>query len=180
MRIVSAYRSIRGLSLIELFITLTIAGVLLGIALPSFQQFRERQTYVATQHGLMAGFHHARTLAVTRGQPAAVCPTVDGQSCRIGGVWDHGWLIFVDSNRNGRRDEDEVVERMQIEPTPQLRVRSSAQRPMAIFRPNGGSGASNLSLRICSKEGDLLGALVLNNSGRLRTAAAGEIGGRCS
>jgi type IV fimbrial biogenesis protein FimT len=95
-------------------------------------------------------------------------------------VWDHGWLIFVDSNRNGRRDEDEVVERMQIEPTPQLRVRSSAQRPMAIFRPNGGSGASNLSLRICSKEGDLLGALVLNNSGRLRTAAAGEIGGRCS
>lgn len=179
MRIVSAYRSIRGFSLIELFISLAVAGVLLGIALPSFNQFRERQTYVAAQHGLMSGFHHARTLAVTRGQPAAICPTSDGQSCGNGGVWDKGWLVFVDSNRNGHRDAGEAIERVQFEPTPKLQVRSSAQRPMAVFRPNGGSGASNLSLRICSNEGQLLGALVLNNSGRLRQANAGEIGGRC-
>lgn len=179
MRIVSAYRSIRGFSLIELFIALAVAGVLLGIALPSFNQFRERQTFVASQHALMAGFHHARTLAITRGAPSAICPSTDGVSCRSGGVWDNGWLIFVDTNRNGRRDVDEPIERMQLEPTPSLLVRSSAQRPMAMFRPNGGSGASNLSLRICSMEGRLLGVLVLNNTGRLRQAGPGESGGHC-
>ncbi len=179
MRIGFAYRSVRGFSLIELFITLAVATILLGIALPNFSQMRERHTFVAAQHGLMAGFHHARTLAITRGTPAAICPTSNGVSCRSGGIWDEGWLVFVDANRNGRRDADEAIERVQLEPSPKLRVRSSAQRPMAVFRANGGSGASNLSLRICSEDGRLLGSLVLNNTGRLRQAGPGESGGSC-
>lgn len=179
MRIGFAYRSIRGFSLIELFMALAVAGVLFGIALPSFQQMQERQHFVATQHGLMGGFHQARTLAVTRGLPAAICPSTDGLSCRSGGIWDQGWLVFVDANRNGRRDADESVERMHLDPAPTLRIRSSAQRPMAVFRPNGGSGASNLSLRLCREDGRLLGALVLNNSGRLRQARPEAISGGC-
>ncbi|WP_298856232.1 GspH/FimT family pseudopilin [uncultured Aquimonas sp.] len=179
MRIGFAYRSIRGFSLIELLMTITVAGIVLGIALPSFRQMIERQGFIAAQHQLMGGFHHARTLAVTRGRPAAICPTSDGLSCRSGGVWDDGWLVFVDSNRNGARDAGEAIERVQRESSPRLRVRSSAQRPMAMFRPNGGSGASNLSLRICSEDGRLLGALVLNNTGRLRQARPESIGGGC-
>ena len=179
MRIGFAYRSIRGFSLIELFMTIAVAGIVLGIALPSFSQMRERQGFIAMQHQLMGGFHQARTLAVTRRLPAAICPTADGLNCRNGGVWDQGWLVFVDANRNGRRDAGEAVERVQLESSPRLRVRSSAQRPMAMFRPNGGSGASNLSLRICSEDGRLLGALVLNNTGRLRQARPQSIGGGC-
>lgn len=179
MRIGFAYRSVRGFSLIELFMSLAVASVLVGIALPSFQKMQERQRFVATQHGLMAGFHQARTLAVTRGQPAAICPTTDGERCRSGGVWEDGWLVFVDTNRNDQRDAGEAVERMQLDPSPALRIRSSAQRPLAMFQPNGGSGASNLSLRLCSKDGRLLGALVLNNTGRLRQASPDAIGGGC-
>lgn len=179
MRIGFAYRSIRGFSLIELFMTLAVAGILLGIALPSFKQLLERQTFIAAQHQLMGGFHHARTLAVTHGRPAAICPTANGVSCRSGGVWDTGWLVFVDANRNGRRDADEPIERVHLQQASSLQIRSSAQRPMAMFRPNGGSGASNLSLRLCSEDGRPLGGLVLNNTGRLRQAGPGELNGRC-
>lgn len=179
MRIGSAYRSVRGFSLIELFMTLTVASILLGIALPNVKQMRERQGFIAVQHQLMGGFHQARSLAVTRGRPAAICPTADGIQCRGGGIWDNGWLVFVDINRNGRRDADEPIERVHLEYPPSLQIRSSAQRPMAMFRPNGGSGASNLSLRLCSEDGRALGGLVLNNTGRLRQAGPGEINGHC-
>lgn len=179
MRIGFAYRSIRGFSLIELFMTLAVAGILLAIALPNFKPLQERQTFIATQHQLMGGFHQARTLAVTRGRPAAICPTANGISCRSGGIWDAGWLVFVDANHNGRRDADEPIERMHLERRRALQIRSSAQRPMAMFRPNGSSSTSNLSLLLCSEDGRSLGGLVLNNTGRLRQAGPGEINGRC-
>jgi len=161
----------RGFTLLELMMVLVIAGVLLGIAVPGFGRAMERQHLVGTQHQLMASFHLARSLALQTRRPAVVCPSSNGQSCRSGGVWDTGWLVFVDANNNGQRDPQEAVERFESLDGARLLVRSSASRPQAVFRSNGGSGASNLTLRMCAPDGRLLSALVLNNTGRLRKDA---------
>jgi type IV fimbrial biogenesis protein FimT len=158
----------RGFNLVELMTAVAIASVLAGIAVPSFAQLIERQHFVGTQHQLMASFHLARSLALQTRRPAIVCPSSDGSSCRGGGVWDAGWLVFVDANNNRLRDAGEAVVRYERLDGESLRVRSSASRPQAVFRPNGGSGASNLSLRMCAPDGRVLGGLVLNNTGRLR------------
>jgi type IV fimbrial biogenesis protein FimT len=179
MRIPANYPSARGFTLVELMMGLAVAAILFGIALPSFNAMIERQRLIAAQHALIGGFHYARSLAISERRNAAICPSSDGLRCRSGGVWDSGWLIYVDSNRNGQRDDSEPVRRMQLSPQAPLQVRSSSARPQAVFRPNGGSGASNLTLRLCAPDGRLLSALVLNNTGRLRKAGGGSANGRC-
>ncbi|WP_395788651.1 GspH/FimT family pseudopilin [Aquimonas sp.] len=179
MRIFLNYPSCRGFTLIELMMVVAVTAVLLGLAVPSFNALMERQRLVATQNHLMAGFHYARSLAVSTHAQAVICPSSDGLNCQTGGVWDSGWMIYVDRNRNGRRDADEAPQRVERQPSG-LRVRSSASRPQAVFRPNGGSGASNLTLRLCSESGQALGTLVLNNSGRLRKTVAADASGRCT
>lgn len=179
MRILSNYPSTRGFTLIELMMVVAVTAVLLGLAVPSFNALIERQRLVATQNHLMAGFHYARSLAVSTRAQAVICPSSDGLNCQAGGVWDSGWMIYVDRNRNGRRDADEVPQRVERQPSG-LRVRSSASRPQAMFRPNGGSGASNLTLRLCTETGRALGTLVLNNSGRLRKTVAADTSGSCA
>jgi type IV fimbrial biogenesis protein FimT len=158
----------RGFTLLELIIALVIACILAGIALPSFSRVIEHQHMVATQHQLIGSFHLARSLALQSRRPAIVCPSGNGLACQTGGVWDQGWVVFVDANNNGQRDAQEPIARHHALDADRLQVRSSSSRPQAVFRPNGGSGGSNLSLRLCATDGRLLGRLVLNNSGRLR------------
>lgn len=38
-----------------------------------------------------------------------LCPAASAQTCDAQGQWGKGWLVFVDSNRNGLRDAEEVV-----------------------------------------------------------------------
>lgn len=162
----------RGFTLLELMMVLVIAGVLLGVAVPGFGRAIERHHLIGAQHQLIASFHLARSLALQTRRPAIVCPSSNGQACRGGGVWDNGWLVFVDANNNGQRDPQEAVQRYESLDGERLHVRSSASRPQAVFRSNGGSGASNLTLRVCAPGGRLLSALVLNNTGRLRKDAS--------
>ena len=179
MRILSNYPSTRGFTLIELMMVVAVTAVLLGLAVPSFNTVIERQRLVATQNHLMAGFHYARSLAISANAQAVICPSSDGLNCLTGGVWDSGWLVYLDRNRNGLRDAEEVPQRVERQPSG-LRVRSSASRPQGVFRPNGGSGASNLTLRLCTESGQALGTLVLNNSGRLRKTVAADTSGSCA
>lgn len=167
-RIRASYRQQRGLTLLELVMGLAVVAVLFGIALPEFDALLQRQRIVAAQHALSGSFHLARTHAVTQRVNTAVCPSQDGLHCAPGGVWDAGWLVYADRNRNGRLDTDEDVLQVHQRPADGLRLRSSAARPQAVFRPQGSSGGSNLSLSLCDARGELRQRLVLNNSGRLR------------
>ncbi|MCG6117057.1 MAG: GspH/FimT family pseudopilin [Aquimonas sp.] len=173
-RIRALHRQQRGLTLLELVMGLAVVAVLFGIALPEFGALLQRQRLVAAQHALSGSFHLARTHAITQRVNTAVCPSHDGQRCASGGVWDAGWLVYADRNRNGQLDADEPVLQVQQRKTDGVRLRSSAARPQAVFRPqgsSGGSGGSNLSLNLCDARGELHQRLVLNNSGRLRREA---------
>ena len=167
----------RGLTLIELMMGLAVVAILLGAALPAFGDLVERQRVVGAHNDMVATMHYARALALTERRNAVVCPTTDGSRCEPGGVWDQGWMVFVDHNDDRQRNADEDIERIEQRPRQALQIRSSAFRPHAVFRPNGMSGASNLTLRLCDPDGVLRGALVLNNTGRLRKAADAALPG---
>lgn len=170
----------RGFSLVEIMTALGISAVLLGVAMPSFSTLFEKQAFNTAHNDLAAAFHFARTLAVTERQQAVVCPSTDAQNCNSPAVWDRGWIVFLDRNRNKQRDADEPVRRADQREREALGIRSSTARPLVVFRPNGGSGGANMSLRLCNADGEPVSALVLNNTGRLRKASSSEAAGMAS
>lgn len=108
---------IRGFSLIELMVTLVIAGILLGVGLPSFKDFLAVSKIADTSNALVHSIHLARSTSVERLEATGVCvsdaPMIDDASCTVGSNYNNGWFVYVDSDGDGLRGvAEEVVERV--------------------------------------------------------------------
>ncbi|WP_298431538.1 GspH/FimT family pseudopilin [Ottowia sp.] len=80
-----------GFTLIELLVTISIAAILMLVAVPSFRDFQRNAELTSTINSLMAAVNAARGEAMKRGAFAYVVPT-DGSS------WSSGLTVFVDKN----------------------------------------------------------------------------------
>ncbi|MGP1667060.1 MAG: GspH/FimT family pseudopilin [Rhodanobacter sp.] len=86
----------RGFSLLELMITITVAAILLVIAVPSFRDVIHRNQVSSASNALLAGLSYARTEAVNRGQIVSMCPSSDGAACtKDGQTFGAGWLVYT-------------------------------------------------------------------------------------
>ena len=95
-----------GFTLMELMVTLALAAVILSIGAPSFGEFRRNNRLTSVGNEFLGAVQTARTEAIKRQTPVAVCPSADptdaGATCTSGAF--NGWIVFVDSNSNGDRD----------------------------------------------------------------------------
>lgn len=102
-------RKQKGFSFLELMITLGISAILLGLAIPSLQSWHGDSAIVASTNEFVSSIHTARSAAVTRGVRAGMCPSLDPNSanavCSASASWSNGWIVFVDDNDNGVRDD---------------------------------------------------------------------------
>lgn len=103
MRNIASRNQTAGFSLIELMVTLTIAAIVLGIAIPSFRDMAVRNQLASLNNNLISAINFARSEAVKRGVPVAICHSANKTAC--GGAWSDGWIVFV--NPDG--DEPAVV-----------------------------------------------------------------------
>ena len=102
-----------GFTLLEALVVLAVLAVLLVLAVPGFQGMRERQQLQAEAEDFWSSLMLARTQAQLRQQHVTVCAASAEGACHAaaGGQagWHGGWLVFVDANRNGQRDQDEPM-----------------------------------------------------------------------
>jgi len=95
-----------GFTLIELMVTITIAAVLLTLAVPSFVNFSRNSELSAINNVLVGAMNTARGEGMKRGRNAMIVPA-DGTS------WSSGWTVFVDQNGNFAYDAATDVTLMQ-------------------------------------------------------------------
>jgi type IV fimbrial biogenesis protein FimT len=106
-----------GFTLVELMVTIGVAAILIGLAVPSFEGMA-RDSYMTTAaNDLLVTVQLARSEAIKRHLPVTIChaadPNADQPSCG-GDGWQDGWFAFVDGSEanpdpNGVLDPGEPV-----------------------------------------------------------------------
>lgn len=98
----------RGFTLGETLTTLAVLGISLSLAIPGLESLARDNARTTAVNQLVATLHMARSEAITRNAPVAVCPSRNLQTC-TGNSWESGWIRFVDNNRNQAIDADELI-----------------------------------------------------------------------
>ncbi|MFC1777842.1 GspH/FimT family pseudopilin [Pseudomonadota bacterium] len=100
---------IKGLTLIELMITLAIAGILIASAAPSMREFIQNNRSATQINELQATLNLGRSEAIKRNNNITVCKSSNGTGCA--GTWQDGWIVFVDNDLDGNVDAgvDEIL-----------------------------------------------------------------------
>lgn len=84
----------RGFTLIELMVTVSIASILMLIAVPSFITFQRNAELTSVANKFITSVNAARGEALKRGVSAVVVPLNNGAN------WNVGWVAFVDKAKN--------------------------------------------------------------------------------
>lgn len=102
-----------GFTLLELIVTLAVAALLLGVGIPGFQSVTKNSRLIANANEFVTAINMARSAAVRYQRNATVCLTSDFDAavpaCDAGTNWSNGWVVWVDKDRDGTADADEVI-----------------------------------------------------------------------
>lgn len=162
----------RGLSAVELLAATAVLAVLASVAAPTYVRMSRAASLSAAANEMLWALHLARSTAVLRAQPVAVCLTADGAHCLATGAHRaSGWLVFVDRDPRVpvRVDaEDEVLRKLSM--APGLSVR--ATRLAVTYWPTATGGTTG-TFTFCAGHGGGR-AVVISQTGRPRVESAGS------
>ena len=159
-----------GFSLLELIVTMAVAAILIGIAIPSYRSVVERNSVTARVNDLVGDLHYARSEAATRGQDVYICASSDGTRCAQSGDWTQGWIVYTPNDPTQSNVTPTSGQRLRTQQldTDGFTLTTSRTEPV-VFDANGFS--RNSARRFCaqpeSSEQDIEIALAF--TGRVET-----------
>lgn len=99
-------KKFRGLTLIELLVTIAVLAIVLSLGVPAFQDFTRNNRMISVTNELVSGMNLARSEAIRRGKTVTVCKSDAASSTPScdGSTWADGWLVFLGTA--GAGDDD--------------------------------------------------------------------------
>ncbi|WP_116808738.1 GspH/FimT family pseudopilin [Steroidobacter cummioxidans] len=159
-----------GFSLLELLVTLSVAGILLGLAAPVFNGMLLDSQRTVAVNSFVHSIYLARITAATQARTVSICRSIDGETCSNATAdWQHGWIVFLNTNRDDPpvRDANERILAVQAAwrgGTITSNRRSYSFRPYQHAVVNG-------TLVFCDRRGPAQArAIIINTAGRPRIA----------
>lgn len=166
----------RGLTLIELLVTLVVLSITLTVGAPALQRLVQGNQLRAEAARLVSALNLARSEAILRNSPVSLCPgdAAPDTVATCDGVFADGWIIFSNPDRDARLDAhaDEFIRSFAAIPGGYSLSNRSGTRPLAeiiTYLPDG-SSRRNRTLLLCAPVGTTLKGIgiVLNRVGRAR------------
>jgi type IV fimbrial biogenesis protein FimT len=167
-----------GFTLMELMVTITIAAILLGAAIPSFTSIITSNRLTTYANELVTALNYARSEAVKRGIQVTV------RSKGASTHWESGWDVFVDINGNETFNDaspstpcasgqDCLLRTYDALPSGYtLTTGSSTYKDYAAYLPSGLSNvAAGDTFRLCNGTDITTSrAITINSMGRARVS----------
>lgn len=100
-----ASRTQSGFTLMELMVVLAVVGVIMGLAIPNFGLYIRNSRLTGAANDVLASITRARTEAIKRQVPVAVCATANPNAavpvCSTAATaWRLGWVVWVDADND--------------------------------------------------------------------------------
>lgn len=90
-------KSHSGFTLVELLLTLTIAGIIVTLGVPAFTDTIRNNRLTTQANELITALNVARSEAIKRRSNVTVCVSADQATCS-GASWQAGWIVRNDSD----------------------------------------------------------------------------------
>lgn len=160
----------RGLTLVELMVTLAVGIILLAVALPMYRSITANNRVAGQTNALVSALQLARSEAVTRLAPVTVCARSNDTTCGTSANWSNGWLVFVDADDDGVLDAGE--ERVKIFAPLRGNPTLQAGKSRAAIRYQSGGDVvqdEDFELKQAHSTGNSTRCIRVNITGQVRT-----------
>ncbi len=139
---------VKGFTLIELMVSVSVTSILATIALPNFSEFIIKMRVDNEISHLHRMLLITRNAAINSGQKAIICPLDNNSQCST--QWQNELSVFIDVNNNKMLDANEKVIKIRAAITIEDKLVYGKGRTKITFKPTGQlSGLANGTFRYC-------------------------------
>ena len=133
---------LKGFTLVELMVSISIMAILVGVAAPSFNEVVLGSKLGSYTNNLVASSNLARGEAIKRNDAVTLCVSINGTSCGAGSAgWEQGWVVLSSGGT--------VIQR-QAPTASGFKVTESSGLTTLTFQPTG-VGATQATLTVCRR-----------------------------
>ena len=169
-----------GFTFVELTVTVAVSAILFGVAIPALSALLSSNHLAVHVNDLRGALNLSRSHAIRENRHVVLCKSADGESCDNRAQWSDGWIVYVDKNRNRKRDDAERLLRVHsgFHNKTAVEYRAFGSRNYIAFRPTGFTLTNGTFTFCVPRHREMRRALILSKTGRVRISKESASGDR--